>query len=224
MKLLEDFKSIIKEESDYSRFDALVRAGLANKAQLQRLHKILDKMKEEKPTFTNADRMIIQNLFNKMVDLLSSDKQIFQRARQTVSEELITEVKKDDDEDPPYVLILKRKQIRMFSNRAKVALYYNQKLDKYFTIPYGTGVSGGSIQAEEVDNVIVQLNTIMEKPMGVVEHTDGSTTKVDNFTARIILEMYDVVSEDNQKKISKMLSESSDSFKKISQFAYEKLE
>jgi hypothetical protein len=224
MRLLEEFKSTVKEETDYSKFDALVRAGLANKAQLQRLHKILEKMKEDKPTFTNADRMIIQNLFNKMVNLLSSDKQIFQRARQTVSEELITEVKKDDDEDPPYVLILKRKQIRMFSNRTKVALYYNQKLDKYFTVPYGGGISGGTIQAEEVNSAIVQLNKIMEKPMGVVEHTDGSKTKVDNFTARIILEMYDVVSEENQKNIAKMLSESSDSFNKISQFAYEKLE
>jgi len=51
MKSLLEFKSIVEEEkSDYSKFDALVRAGLANKAQLQRIHKILDKMGEEKST------------------------------------------------------------------------------------------------------------------------------------------------------------------------------
>ena len=73
MKSLEDFKNILLEEekSDYSKFDMLVRAGLANKAQIQRIHKILDKMGEEKPNFSPADRMIVQNLFNKMVDLIS---------------------------------------------------------------------------------------------------------------------------------------------------------
>ena len=45
MKSLLEFKSIVEEEkSDYSKFDTLVRAGLANKAQMQRIHKILDKM------------------------------------------------------------------------------------------------------------------------------------------------------------------------------------
>ena len=58
MKSLQEFK-ILTEESDYSKFDILVRAGLANKAQLQRIHKILDKMKEERPVFNNADRMIL---------------------------------------------------------------------------------------------------------------------------------------------------------------------
>jgi hypothetical protein len=45
MKSLLDFKTIVEEEkSDYSKFDMLVRAGLANKAQIQRIHKILEKM------------------------------------------------------------------------------------------------------------------------------------------------------------------------------------
>lgn len=89
MKTLNDFKTILEEEKqDYSKFDMLVRAGLANKAQLQRIHKILDKMQEERPVFNNADRMILQNLFNKMVDLISSNKQIFQQTRKAVQEEL----------------------------------------------------------------------------------------------------------------------------------------
>ena len=86
MKSLQEFK-ILTEESDYAKFDMLVRAGLANKAQLQRINKILDKMKEERPVFNNADRMILQNLFNKMVDLISNNKQIFQQTRRAVREE-----------------------------------------------------------------------------------------------------------------------------------------
>ena len=57
MKSLLEFKSIVEEEkSDYSKFDALVRAGLANKAQLNRIHKILDKMGEERPQFNKIGR------------------------------------------------------------------------------------------------------------------------------------------------------------------------
>jgi hypothetical protein len=78
MKSLEQFKSVLTEEEkqDYQKFDTLVRAGLANKAQIQRLHKILDKMGEERPMFNNQDRQIMQNLFNKMVDLITNNKQI----------------------------------------------------------------------------------------------------------------------------------------------------
>ena len=55
MKSLLEFKTIVEEEkTDYSKFDALVRAGLANKAQIQRIHKILDKMGEDKPVFNNS--------------------------------------------------------------------------------------------------------------------------------------------------------------------------
>ena len=89
MKSLKDFKTITEEEkADYSKFDALIRAGLANKAQVQRIHKILEKMGEERPVFNNADRAIMQNLFVKMVDLISNNKQIFTQARRVVKEEV----------------------------------------------------------------------------------------------------------------------------------------
>ena len=66
----------------------LVRAGLANKAQIARIHRILDKMTEERPQFNNADREIMRNLFNRMVDIISNNKQIFQKTRQVVREEI----------------------------------------------------------------------------------------------------------------------------------------
>ena len=88
MKYLNEFKSIVEEEkTDYSKFDALVRAGLANKAQLNRIHQILDKMGQDKPNFTQADRAIIQNIFVKMVDLLSNNKSINMQARRSVKED-----------------------------------------------------------------------------------------------------------------------------------------
>jgi len=38
---------------------------------------------------------------------------------------------------PPNILILQRKTIRQFPNNVMVALYYNEKLGQYFSIPYG---------------------------------------------------------------------------------------
>ena len=87
MKSLQDFKQLVEEEKqDYSKFDALVRAGLGNKAQIQRLHTILGKMADEKPNFTTADRAIIQNIFNKTIDLITNNKQINQQVRKAVRE------------------------------------------------------------------------------------------------------------------------------------------
>lgn len=89
MKSLQEFKTVVVEEEkqDFTKFDTLVRAGLANKSQIQRLHKILDKMSEERPVFSPQDRQIMQGLFNKMVDLITGNKQIFQQTRRAVNEE-----------------------------------------------------------------------------------------------------------------------------------------
>jgi hypothetical protein len=89
MKNLQEFKIVEEEKQDYSKFDALVRAGLGNKAQIQRMHQILAKMGEDKPQFTTADRAIIQNLFNKMVELITNNPQMFRQARKSVSEGVI---------------------------------------------------------------------------------------------------------------------------------------
>ena len=157
MKSLLEFKSIVEEEkSDYSKFDTLVRAGLANKAQMQRIHKILDKMSEDKPQFNNADKMIIQNLFNKMVDLISNNKQINMQARRAVKEdEDVIEAEQLDEANPgptpPYILLLKRTAIRLYPDGTKIALYRNKQLNKYFSVPYDTPVSS-AIQAEEASH------------------------------------------------------------------------
>lgn len=279
MKSLSTFKQeptvILEEEkTDYSKFDMLVRAGLANKAQIQRLHVILDKMQEERPVFSNADRAIMQNLFNKMVDLISNNKQLFQQTRRLVREGLEEGVKDTSDfkvvtdangnqrkvkahrvvintdtvvadkeqvkeetldenvlqRDPPAVLVLRRKNIRSFSNDTYIALYYNDKLNKYFSIPYSTNSDINSpIQAEEVQideakiNGIDQLKKIRDsKQHGTVNHLDGSASKVDGFTASAILQVHDKLNDENKKKIANMVSSSHYHLSKVANFAFSK--
>jgi len=274
MKSLQDFKQqpIIEEEkSDYAKFDMLVRAGLANKAQLQRIHRILDKMKEDRPVFNNADRMILQNLFNRMVDLLSTNKQIFQQTRRAVREDVeeldesildtadykigpsgrkvkahrikvgdvaygkdkevkedfevieaedLSEQKSDSISDPPYVLMLKRKAIRLYPNKTKIALYYNQKLNRYFSVPYGPEVNA-PLQAEET--VMDQLQEIASnKQSSMVKFANGQVQKVDYYTASAITQVYESVNDENKNKLTEMVHKSPAHLSKVAEFALSK--
>jgi len=255
MKSLNEFKSIVEEEkSDYSKFDVLVRAGLANKAQMQRIHAVLDKMKEERPTFNNADRMIVQNLFNKMVDLISNNKQINQQARRVVKEvtdvldtadfkvspsgrkvkahkvEFDTEVKEsiqlegvDTPHDPPAVLVLKRKSIRMYPDNTRIALYYNNTLDKYFSVPYGPKIDA-AIQSEETqiqESVMDTLHRIVKsKQHEPVQFADGTKVKVDHYTASALTKVHSALNDDNKKKFADMVNKSKEHLGRASDFAF----
>ena len=266
MKDLQEFRNLVEEEkSDYTKFDMLVRAGLANKAQLARIHRILDKMTEERPQFNNADREIMRNLFNRMVDLIANNKQVFQKTRQAVREELeegvldtadfkigpsgrkvrahrlkvgdlaygkeddikedfeLVEAPVDFDNDPPFVLVLKRKAIRMYPDKTKVALYYSKTLDKYFSVPYG-GPMGAVVQAEETqieEAVMDQLHKIVnDKQAQTVKFGNGQTRKVDHFTASAITQVHKALNDENKKKFADMVHKSPAHLAKASDFAF----
>jgi hypothetical protein len=279
MKSLTEFKQpIIEEESDYSKFDMLVRAGLANKAQLQRIHKILDKMKEDRPVFNNADRMILQNLFNKMVDLISNNKQIYQQTRRAVREDLeegildtsdykttasgrkykAHRIKVGDEQygkekeeqneevevshkveldeslskiEPPFVLVLKRKAIRLFPNDTRIALYYSDKINKYFSVPYSTDKNlDAPVQAESVENVELeeavmdQLHKIVAaKQKQRVKFGNGQTQSVDHYTASAITQVHKALNDDNKKKFADMVHKSPAHLAKAADFAFSKV-
>lgn len=253
MKSLLDFKTILTEEekSDYTKFDALVRAGLANKAQIQRLHKILDKMGEERPVFNNADRMIMQNLFNKMVDLITNNKQIFTQTRRAVREELeegaidtadyklgsagqkvrahrikvgdtASKIGDDQQQDQdstkkvykenvdsqalPFVLVLRRKAVRMYPEGTRVALYYNERLNRYFSVPYSSeSLIRAPIQAEELTTKI--------------EHNDGTISEVNAETITMLMDVYEGLNEQNKTKFIAMVESSSQELDKAIEFA-----
>ena len=216
MKSLLEFKSIVEEEKqDYSKFDALVRAGLANKAQLARIHKILDKMGEERPQFNNADREIMRNLFNRMVDLVSNNKQIFGRARQAVREEL-EEARMDNVgsafplvPEPPAVLVVKRKAIRLYPDGTRVALYWSDKLKKYFSVPYGPAIDS-SIQAEEYINELVENEELLLN--------DGNVISLNEESKQQIIKTYSRLDEINKEIFWQQLTESVTTFGQLYEF------
>jgi hypothetical protein len=284
MKSFKDFKvELVEEEkSDYSKFDVLVRAGLANKAQMQRIHKILDKMQEERPNFNTADKQIIQNLFNKMVDLVSNNKQIFQQTRRAVredleegvvdtsdykidaagrkykahrvkfadtsakgSEEMEVAANSDMKEEvsvlnektlanPPFVLILKRKAIRYYPEGIVNVLYYNEKLNRYFSVPYSDGTPmNNPIQSEETEmatnvaeavDAIGQLQKIKDSHQhGTISHKDGSASKVDAQTAHAVLSVHKNLNDVNKKKFADMVARSSHHMQKAAEFSWKQM-
>lgn len=215
MKSLLEFKSIVEEEKqDYSKFDALVRAGLANKAQLARIHKILDKMSEEKPQFNNADREILRNLFNRMVDLVSS-KQIYGKARQAVREQL-EEARIDSVgsgypliPDPPAVLVIKRRAVRLYPDGTRIALYFSDKLKRVFSVPYGPTIDS-PIQAE------AYIKELMEAEELLLD--DGNIISLNEETKQQIINTYGQLEEDSKNYFWQQLTESVATFGKLYEF------
>ena len=214
MKSLLEFKSIVEEEkSDYSKFDALVRAGLANKAQLNRIHKILDKMGEERPVFNNADREILRNLFNRMVDLVSNNKQIYTKARQAVREEIeLNEAIPMDSPlvpDPPVILVIKRKAVRLYPDGTRIALYYSDKLKRVFGVPYGPMLDS-PIQAEEYIKELVEAEELLLN--------DGNIVNLNEETKQQIINTYGQLEEDSKEYFWQQLTESVATFGKLYEF------
>lgn len=233
MKSLQEFKTLTEEEKkDYSKFDALVRAGLGNKAQIQRLHQILDKMGDERPSFNNADKAIIQNIFNKMIDLITNNPQINRQARRAVKEDISegvidTEdykigksgrkvrahrieigdkesIKEDIHNDPPFILLLKRTAVRLYPNNIKVGVYHNQRLNKDFAIPF-TQTNIGDVQTEHV-----------------IVFNDGNSVSIDEETVNALDNVFKNLNEQNQLKFVEMMYESESSFNKAKDFALSK--
>jgi hypothetical protein len=218
MKSLLDFKLITEEEKkDYSKFDALVRAGLANKAQMQRIHKILDKMGEEKPNFNPADRAILQNLFNRMVDLISNNKQIYSKAKQAVREDLEEATSVPLVPMPPIIMVIKRKAVRLYPDGTRIALYYSEKLKRYFSVPFGTPEADMSgVQAENFIDELRAMSNLTEET--TLELQDGSQVELDVLMANRIVHAYDGLEEDNKQKFVDLLTSSEESFDKAYEF------
>jgi hypothetical protein len=213
VKSLLEFKHIVEEEkSDYSKLDALVRAGLANKAQLQRIHKIMDKMSEERPVFNSADREIMRNLFNRMADLITSNKQIYTKARQAVREEVeLDEARMDSPlvPDPPVVLVIKRKAVRLYPDGTRIAMYWSDKLKRVFSVPYGT-VLDAPVQAEEYIKELVEAEELLLN--------DGNAISLNEETKQQIINTYGQLEEDSKEYFWQQLTESVATFGKLYEF------
>ncbi len=129
--------------------------------------------------------------------------------------------------DPPFVLVLKREAIRYYPNNTKVALYYNAKLDKHFSVPYGPEIAPASIQSEETEDQSILDESVLDtlhkitkdKAAQRVKFENGKTRKIDHFTASAVIGLHDALSNENKVKLHQMVNKSPEHLMKAVELA-----
>lgn len=128
--------------------------------------------------------------------------------------------------DPPVLIVLKRKGIRIFPDGKRVALYNNDKLGLTFTVPYTTnkGVENPLVGVvEETENVFENIehikDIVQDKLAKKLKFADGTSTKVDHMTASAIHNVHNALNDENKIKFAKMLAHSKGQFDKAAKFS-----
>jgi len=169
-----------------------------------------------------------RDVLTKYYDATSSaaigSQQAFQAVRKNLmqhneieGEEVLTEAIAGfkDENNPPMVIVLQRKGIRIFPDGKKVAMYNNKQLGLVITIPYaGTGNSPGEI--------IPGTNVQMEEVEGIMKFADGSKLKVSHGAAKAIHMVHGALNDENKKKFADMLTHPK-GFEKAAHFALSKV-
>lgn len=123
------------------------------------------------------------------------------------------------DTDPPPILIMRRKAVRMFPNGQKVALYYVDKIHKYVTVPYEDSIMSSSFKEHNEPTIMESLKKVASGWTNNIMLEDKSMVKVDVMTAKSIIHIYENLSKDNQVTLYEKASRSKKDFKEIAEFA-----
>ena len=135
-----------------------------------------------------------------------------------------------NEQNPPVIIVLRRRGIRIFPDGRRVALYDNKQLGLAVTIPYKGGnfkpTIVPNVTTEEVEHIDENLDALAKiansaKP-GTVKFKDGSSTKVHPQVAGVIHQLHGALNDANKKKVADMISHSEKQFNKIADFAVSK--
>lgn len=132
--------------------------------------------------------------------------------------------------DPPIMMVLKRKGVRIFPDGRRVALYVNEKLGLTFTIPYSSqGIENPMMGVNEESEESVVENLEHLKDMAAkgapreLKFLDGTSMEVHHDIAKKILLVHNQLNDENKAKLADMLSSSKSKFMKVANFAHEKV-
>ena len=153
---MKTFKQL-REDVDTKKLTNLVRAGLFDSNKLPLLKRLLNK---DVTHMTTQEKTAMSELLDKLLDEVLGNTQVYSKVKSNLQKESLDE-KYEVAGDLPTVLILKRKAIRVYPDGQRVALYYNERLDTFVSVPYshiGTSshvaVAEGYAPGEEWKNVI----------------------------------------------------------------------
>jgi len=234
MLTLENFRKkhsepeIITENvsDDDKKLSMLVRSGLFDPKKLTLLRRAMDKSTEK---LSPTEKSTLVALVHRLMDVINQNQQIYSRVRQAVKQEEISEAYARPA-DPPPIILLRRKAIRVYPDGKKVALYYADKLNKYISIPYediyrdrdsNIPTVSEEYLTEGGGGVLSVIRDIVQnKQAETVRFDDNSSMKVDLLTAQAIMNIYDAVNEGNKEKFDKMINKDKNNFFKVASFAH----
>ena len=133
--------------------------------------------------------------------------------------------------DPPPILVLKRKAIRVFSGGEKVALYHNEHLGIEVSVPYkpgefGKGKNTATAVAEDYlgEAAIHKIHHIARsKTSADVAFKNGTSSAVDHKTAINIMRLHGMLKPENKSKIENLVNTSPEGLKKVAEFIAQNL-
>lgn len=223
MKSLEDFKQSIKESSVLTEREYATITYAAPEKQIAVTDPYTGKIRWKKQRIgrivIGASKAGLVNANNTPDTQAAPEYSIADMSSSNIKEAKEGGGKgKDSNFDPPYVLVLKRQSIRLFPNNTKVALYYSDKLNKTFSVPYGPGM-----------NPIIQAESILEE-LQFQEDTktfsfkSGESMDILYSEAATLLRLYKNLNENNREKLLNTLCESKESFDRVLDFALKREE
>lgn len=234
MLTLENFRKkysqseILTEDvsDDDKKLAMLVRSGLFDPKKLTLLRRAMDKSTEK---LSPTERSTLVALVHRLMDVVNKNQQIYSRVRQALRKEEISEAYARPA-DPPPIILLRRKAIRVYPDGKKVALYYADRLNKYISIPYediyrdrdsNIPTVSEEVLMEGGGGVISILRDIVQnKQAETVRFDDNDSMKIDLITAQAIMNVYDAVNPGNKEKLDKMINKDKNNFFKVAAFSH----
>jgi len=234
---------------DNARIAALVRSGAMSSSDLPRLKMALRRHAQvgDIAKLPKQHRDVLSRYYDATSSAAIGSQQAFQAVRRNLmqhneieGDELITEAIAGfkDEQNPPVMIVLQRKGIRIFPDGKKVAMYHNKQLGLVITIPYaGTGnspgevIPGANVQMEEVEDIMESLEQVAAYAQqdNVTSHAkhmkfaDGSKLKVSHGAAKAIHMVHGALNDENKKKFADMLT-TPKGFEKAAHFALSKVQ
>lgn len=138
--------------------------------------------------------------------------------------------------DPPMMLLMRRKAIRIFPNGQRIALYHNDKLNLDISIPYfshavanqPTSISFAREDVEKPDyklelvlneTVVKKLNAIARSSeAGVIKFANGTAAQIQPSVAAKLVDLYKKIGFQNRVKYSRAISSNPSTLKTFVDF------
>jgi hypothetical protein len=138
--------------------------------------------------------------------------------------------------DPPPMIMMRRKAIRIFPNGLRVALYHNDKLDLDVSVPYHSGdfenkeLPYAKMAKEENSFEALHESIVRALKRGVklsqpidIEFENGSSTRVQPSVAAAILKLQKMINTTNKKKLATKVAQSLSDLNDVVRFTNKEL-